>query len=84
MLYVGRRDETKNVGLLIESYRLYRRHDYATNLKLVLAGPGSTSYHDPCTACTIWARSAISSATRCSRKRWRSSSLPTTKVFRAS
>jgi glycosyltransferase involved in cell wall biosynthesis len=47
VLYVGRRDETKNVGLLIESYRLYRRHDYATSLKLVLAGPGSTSFHDP-------------------------------------
>ena len=47
VLYLGRRDETKNVGLLIESYRLYQRHDYATTLKLVLAGPGSTSYHDP-------------------------------------
>jgi glycosyltransferase involved in cell wall biosynthesis len=47
VLYLGRRDETKNVGLLIESYRLYRRHDYATTLKLVLAGPGNTSYHDP-------------------------------------
>jgi glycosyltransferase involved in cell wall biosynthesis len=47
VLYLGRRDETKNVGLLIESYRLYRRHDYSTSLKLVLAGPGTTSYHDP-------------------------------------
>jgi glycosyltransferase involved in cell wall biosynthesis len=47
VLYLGRRDETKNVGLLIESFRLYRRHDYTSTLKLVLAGPGSTNYHDP-------------------------------------
>lgn len=47
VLYLGRRDETKNVGLLIESFRLYKRHDYASTLKLVLAGTGSTNYHDP-------------------------------------
>ena len=47
VLYLGRRDETKNVGLLIEAFRLYRRHDYASTLKLVLAGSGSTNYHDP-------------------------------------
>ncbi len=47
ILYVGRRDETKNVGLLIESFRLYRRQDYSTSLKLVLVGPGTTNYHDP-------------------------------------
>jgi glycosyltransferase involved in cell wall biosynthesis len=45
-LYLGRRDETKNVGLLIESFLLYRRQEYATTLKLVLAGAGNTSYHD--------------------------------------
>jgi len=46
VLYLGRRDETKNVGLLIESFLMYRRQNYATTLKLVLAGVGSTSYHD--------------------------------------
>ncbi len=46
ILYLGRRDETKNVGLLIESFLMYRRQNYATTLKLVLAGVGNTSYHD--------------------------------------
>ncbi len=46
ILYLGRRDETKNVGLLIESFLLYRRQNYSTTLKLVLAGAGTTSYHD--------------------------------------
>ena len=46
VLYLGRRDETKNVGLLIESFLSYRRQNYATMLKLVLAGVGTTSYHD--------------------------------------
>ena len=46
LLYLGRRDETKNVGLLIESFLMYRRQNYATTLKLVLAGVGNTSYHD--------------------------------------
>jgi glycosyltransferase involved in cell wall biosynthesis len=46
ILYLGRRDETKNVGLLIESFLMYRRQNYSTTLKLVLAGVGTTSYHD--------------------------------------
>ncbi len=46
VLYLGRRDETKNVGLLIESFLMYRRQNYATTMKLVLAGVGNTSYHD--------------------------------------
>ena len=47
LLYLGRRDDTKNVGLLVEAFRSYRRRDRVVDLKLVLAGPGATSFDDP-------------------------------------
>ncbi len=46
VVYLGRRDETKNVGMLIEAFAAYRRQNYESTLQLVLAGPGSTSYAD--------------------------------------
>jgi glycosyltransferase involved in cell wall biosynthesis len=47
VLYMGRREETKNLGMLVEAHREYRAHHHASDLKLVLIGPGATSFADP-------------------------------------
>lgn len=46
VLYLGRRDARKNTNLLLESYALFKHKYPDSNLKLVLAGPGSTSFND--------------------------------------
>jgi glycosyltransferase involved in cell wall biosynthesis len=49
VLYLGRRDEAKNIGLLIRAFRRFKeRADAApaTQLKLVLAGAGARSYDE--------------------------------------
>ncbi len=48
VLYLGRRDSTKNVDLLINAYKIYRNRYKDRNLSLVLAGPGGQSYGDRC------------------------------------
>jgi glycosyltransferase involved in cell wall biosynthesis len=47
VLYLGPRDETKNVGLLVEAFVTFRERHGAASLKLVLAGPGLETYGDP-------------------------------------
>ena len=47
VLYLGRRDATKNVDFLIQAYHLFKRRYPQTILKLILAGPGECSYHAP-------------------------------------
>lgn len=45
-LFIGRRDPAKGLDFLVEAYSRYRRDRSGTH-SLVLAGPGSASYHDP-------------------------------------
>lgn len=45
-LFLGRRDATKGLDFLVEAYSRYRG-DRSGRHSLVLAGPGSASYHDP-------------------------------------
>jgi glycosyltransferase involved in cell wall biosynthesis len=40
ILYLGRRDSTKNIDLLLQSYNLFKQKNPALKLKLVLAGVG--------------------------------------------
>lgn len=47
VLYLGRRDATKNVDLLLRSFRRFRRIFDSDDLKLVLAGAGRESFHSP-------------------------------------
>jgi glycosyltransferase involved in cell wall biosynthesis len=44
ILYLGRRDELKNTGLLVRAYRRFKVGAPRTKLKLVLAGAGAHSY----------------------------------------
>lgn len=44
ILYLGRRDAGKNTNLLVQSYLLFKQKFPNSNLKLVLAGPGSISF----------------------------------------
>jgi glycosyltransferase involved in cell wall biosynthesis len=46
LLYAGRRDETKNVDMLVESFATFRRRERMSALELVLIGPGRRSYSD--------------------------------------
>jgi glycosyltransferase involved in cell wall biosynthesis len=49
VLYLGRRDETKNTGLLVRAFRRFKEraaNSSATQLKLVLAGTGARSYDE--------------------------------------
>ena len=46
VLYLGRRDETKNIGFAIRAFREYRAMHAVTDLKFVLAGPGGDSFLD--------------------------------------
>lgn len=44
VLYLGRRDATKNVDLLLRSFRRFREISGSADLKLVLAGAGRDSF----------------------------------------
>ncbi|HKO59814.1 MAG TPA: glycosyltransferase [Pyrinomonadaceae bacterium] len=46
VLYLGRRDVTKNVPLLVEAFKRFKHQHPRSNTKLVLAGPGSASWQD--------------------------------------
>lgn len=46
VLYLGRRDATKNTDLLVKAYTTFKQHHPDSSLKLVLAGPGNTSFHN--------------------------------------
>ncbi|HEX8071995.1 MAG TPA: glycosyltransferase [Pyrinomonadaceae bacterium] len=47
VLYLGRRDATKNVPLLVRAFARFKAARPADALRLVLAGPGADSYADP-------------------------------------
>ncbi len=44
VLCLGRRDNTKNTSLLVNSYHLYRKRHPESTLKLILAGPGDEKF----------------------------------------
>ena len=46
ILYLGRRDKTKNTDFLTAAYKNYHKQFANTKLNLVLAGPGNTSFDD--------------------------------------
>ena len=46
VLYLGRRDATKGVDVLVESFARFRRQCRMLSLELVLAGPGTRSFTD--------------------------------------
>lgn len=46
VLCLGRRDAGKNTNLLLQSYALFKYKHPNSNLKLVIAGPGSASFND--------------------------------------
>jgi glycosyltransferase involved in cell wall biosynthesis len=47
LLYLGRRDPTKNTDLLVAAFRGFAAARRGAPLHLVLAGPGQSSYADP-------------------------------------
>jgi glycosyltransferase involved in cell wall biosynthesis len=47
VLFLGRRDPEKGVDFLIRSYQLFRERRPQSKMKLVLAGPGDSSYGTP-------------------------------------
>jgi len=47
VLYLGRRDEIKNVGFALKAFREFRAARPETELAFVLAGPGGESFSDP-------------------------------------
>ncbi|MGI9107925.1 MAG: glycosyltransferase family 4 protein [Pyrinomonadaceae bacterium] len=46
VLYLGRRDEVKNTGLLMRAFRRFKKSEPTAQLKLVLAGAGAISFAD--------------------------------------
>jgi glycosyltransferase involved in cell wall biosynthesis len=46
VLYLGRRDELKNTGLLVAAFRRFKEREPGSPLKLVLAGAGARSYDE--------------------------------------
>jgi glycosyltransferase involved in cell wall biosynthesis len=46
VLYLGRRDETKNTGLLVRAYHCFKERAPESPLTLVLAGAGAHSYDE--------------------------------------
>jgi glycosyltransferase involved in cell wall biosynthesis len=46
VLYLGRRDPKKNTDLLVRAYAAFKQKHSTSNLKLVIAGPGNTSFND--------------------------------------
>jgi glycosyltransferase involved in cell wall biosynthesis len=47
VLYLGRRDATKNVDLLVRAFRQFKSNFPSSDLKLVLAGDGRESFDAP-------------------------------------
>jgi glycosyltransferase involved in cell wall biosynthesis len=47
VLYLGRRDATKNVDLLLRAFRRFKEISDDSDLKLILAGEGRDSFHSP-------------------------------------
>lgn len=47
VLYLGRRDATKNVDLLLRAFRRFKADSPDSDLSLVLAGAGVASFHAP-------------------------------------
>ncbi len=47
VLFLGRRDETSNLGMLVEAYKRYRRSELSEPPTLIIAGTGDVSYSDP-------------------------------------
>ncbi len=47
LLYLGRRDETKNILLLTRAFAQFKTTQPEAELQLVLAGPGATSFAAP-------------------------------------
>lgn len=45
VLCLGRRDAAKNTDLLVRAYAAFKQQHPTSNLKLVLAGPGTVSFH---------------------------------------
>ncbi len=45
VLYLGRREPLKNTDLLVRAYAAFKQKHHDSDLKLVLAGPGSTSFN---------------------------------------
>jgi glycosyltransferase involved in cell wall biosynthesis len=44
VLYLGKRDRTKQFDVLVEAFRAFRRDEPMSTLKLFAAGPGNVSY----------------------------------------
>jgi glycosyltransferase involved in cell wall biosynthesis len=45
VLYLGRRDRTKNTDLIVRAYAVFKQKHSDSSLRLVLAGPGNTSFN---------------------------------------
>lgn len=45
VLYLGRRDATKNTDLIVRAYTAFKQNYSDSNLRLILAGPGNTSFN---------------------------------------
>lgn len=45
IVYLGRRDKTKNTDLIVRAYAAFKQKHPDSNLRLVLAGPGTTSFN---------------------------------------
>jgi glycosyltransferase involved in cell wall biosynthesis len=45
ILYLGRRDVTKNIDFLVKAYTIFKQQQPDSNLKLVLAGSGDKSFN---------------------------------------
>ncbi|PSB48040.1 group 1 glycosyl transferase [Cyanosarcina cf. burmensis CCALA 770] len=46
ILYLGRRDATKNTDFLVRAYAIFKQKYPDSSLQLILAGSGETSFHD--------------------------------------
>ncbi len=46
ILYLGRRDETKGINVLINAFKKYKEANPENNIKLLMAGPGIEEYSD--------------------------------------
>ena len=46
VLYLGRRDTTKNTDMLVQAFREHKLSFTSSDIRLYLAGPGSRSYSD--------------------------------------
>lgn len=46
VLYLGRRDATKNTDFLVRAYAIFKQKHPDSDLQLILAGSGEASFHD--------------------------------------